>query len=386
MTCRGSAWRRRRWCLAERREPLVNRFTRALGERPWLLADGATGSNLFEMGLVSGDAPELWNIEHPDRIALLHRRFIDAGADIVLTNSFGGNAMRLKLHNAQSRVSEINEAAARIARGEAEASGREVIVAGSIGPTGEVLQPVGTLTAEDATRAFAEQAQALARGGADVMWIETMSSKEEVAAAVDGAATTDLPIVVTMSFDTHGSTMMGVTAADFVAFGRSLPHRLAACGSNCGVGAAEVVAGMLNMQRAASEDEGPAGLPPPRALPLAGGGSELVLVAKGNCGVPKFVDGAIRYDGTPELMAVYARMARDAGARIIGGCCGTSPEHLRAMRQALDAHTPSRVPTMDEVQAQLGEVSRGALALWSGTAGPAARPARGARAAKLRSP
>jgi methionine synthase I (cobalamin-dependent) len=371
----------------------MNRFTRALAERPWLLADGATGSNLFEMGLVSGDAPELWNIDHPDRIALLHRRFIDAGADIVLTNSFGGNAMRLKLHQAQSRVGELNEAAARIARGQAQASGRDVIVAGSIGPTGEVLQPVGTLTAEDATHAFAEQAQALARGGADVMWIETMSSKEEVAAAVEGAATTGLPIVVTMSFDTHGSTMMGVTAADFIAFGRALPHRLAACGSNCGVGAAEVVAGMLNMKRAV--DSASPTLPSPvRADPSIPQGerskaqdeSAPVLVAKGNCGVPKFVDGAIRYDGTPELMAVYAGLALDAGARIIGGCCGTSPEHLRAMRQALEAHTRPRAPTMDEVQSQLGEVSRGALALWNGTAGPAVRPARGSRATKTRSP
>jgi methionine synthase I (cobalamin-dependent) len=340
----------------------MNRFTRLLAERPWLLADGATGSNLFDMGLVSGDAPELWNLEHADRIALLHRRFIDAGADIVLTNSFGGNAMRLKLHQAQSRVAEINEAAARIARSEAEASGREVIVAGSIGPTGEVLQPVGTLTAEAATQAFAEQAQALARGGADVMWIETMSSKEEVAAAVAGAATTGLPIVCTMSFDTHGSTMMGVTAADFIAFGRTLPQRLAACGSNCGVGAAEVVAGMLNMARVADDS--------------------IALVAKGNCGVPKFVDGAIRYDGTPELMAVYARLALDAGARIIGGCCGTTPEHLRAMRNALEAHTRAAPPTMEQVQAELGEVSRGARALSDGTAGPVARQSRGARAGR----
>ncbi|HET9977523.1 MAG TPA: betaine--homocysteine S-methyltransferase [Burkholderiaceae bacterium] len=348
----------------------MNRFAQALAQRPWLLADGATGSNLFEMGLVSGDAPELWNVEHPDRIALLHRRFIDAGADIILTNSFGGNAMRLKLHQAQGRVGELNEAAARIARREADAAcaraGREVIVAGSIGPTGEVLQPVGALTAEEAARAFAEQAQALARGGADVMWIETMSSKEEVAAAVEGAATTGLPIVVTMSFDTHGSTMMGVTAAEFIAFGRTLPQRLAACGSNCGVGAAEVVAGMLNMKRANDrQGDGP------------------VLVAKGNCGVPRFVDGAIRYDGTPELMAVYARMALDAGARIIGGCCGTSPEHLRAMRRALDAHTQAAAPTIDEVEAALGEVSRGAKALWDGAADlrVASRRASGRRAA-----
>ena len=326
----------------------MNRFTRALAERPWLLADGATGSNLFDMGLTSGDAPEMWNIDHPDRIALLHRRFIEAGADIILTNSFGGNAMRLKLHNAQSRVGELNEAAARIALREADASGRDVIVAGCIGPTGEVLEPVGALSVEEATRAFAEQAQALARGGADVMWIETLSSKEEVAAAVAGAATTGLPIVLTMSFDTHGSTMMGVNAADFVTYSRTLPHRLAGCGSNCGVGAAEVVAGMLNMKRVAGDGEG------------------VVLVAKGNCGVPKFVDGAIRYDGTPELMAEYARMALDAGARVIGGCCGTTPEHLRAMRLALESHTRSAPPTIEQVEAALGAVSRGAKALWHG--------------------
>jgi methionine synthase I (cobalamin-dependent) len=343
----------------------MNRFTRALAERPWLLADGATGSNLFEMGLISGDAPELWNLEHADRIALLHRRFIDAGADIVLTNSFGGNAMRLKLHQAQSRVGELNEAAARIARREADACGREVIVAGSIGPTGEVLQPVGTLTAEDAQAAFAEQAQALARGGADVLWIETMSSKEEVAAAVAGAAVAGLPIVCTMSFDTHGSTMMGVNAADFITFGRTLPQRLAACGSNCGVGAAEVVAGILNMKRANDKESGG-----------KEGDEAPVLVAKGNCGVPKFVDGAIRYDGTPELMAVYACMAVDAGARIVGGCCGTTPEHLRAMRRALDAHTRAAPPTIGQVEAALGEVSRGAKALWQGVDANAAVPRR----------
>ena len=339
-----------------------------LAEKGVLLADGATGTNLFEMGLVSGDAPELWNVEHPERIALLHRRFIEAGADIVLTNSFGGNAYRLKLHQAQSRVAELNEAAARIARAEADASGREVIVAGSIGPTGEVLQPVGALGAEDAQAAFAEQAQALARGGADVLWIETMSSKEEVAAAVAGAAVAGLPIVCTMSFDTHGSTMMGVTAKDFVAFERQLPQRLSACGSNCGVGAAEVVAGMLNMSRHAEPGT--------------------VLVAKGNCGVPKFVDGAIRYDGTPELMAVYARLALDAGARIIGGCCGTTPEHLRAMRNALEAHARAAPPTMDEVEAQLGDVTRGAKALWQGVeADPAApRRGRGARGAARTAP
>jgi 5-methyltetrahydrofolate--homocysteine methyltransferase len=144
------------------------------------LADGATGSNLFDVGLMSGDAPELWNTEHPDRIANLHKSFVDAGADIILTNTFGGTVYRLKLHQAQGRMAELNQTAARIAREVADASGREVAVAGSMGPTGEIMEPIGTLTFDQAKAAFAEQALALAAGGVDVLWIETMSSREEV--------------------------------------------------------------------------------------------------------------------------------------------------------------------------------------------------------------
>ena len=323
-----------------------NRFSHLLATRPWLLADGATGSNLFEVGLVSGDAPELWNIDHPERIATLHRSFVEAGADILLTNSFGGTTYRLKLHNAQHRVAELNTAAARIARGVADASGRVVAVAGSMGPTGEIMEPIGALTFEQAKHAFAEQASALAHGGVDVLWIETMSSREEVEAAVAGAATVGLPIVCTLSFDTNGRTMMGLSPSDFAGIEKTLAPRLAACGTNCGVGAAEVVACIHNLAQAA--------------------GPDVVLVAKGNCGIPQYVDGAICYNGTPALMAVYARMALDAGARIIGGCCGTSPQHLRAMRDALDAHTQGPAPELAAIVGALGEVSVGARAQWGG--------------------
>ncbi|MCZ4316459.1 betaine--homocysteine S-methyltransferase [Comamonadaceae bacterium G21597-S1] len=337
-----------------------NRFLRLLHSRTWLLADGATGSNLFNVGLVSGDAPELWNFEQPHKISDLHRSFVDAGADIILTNSFGGTRYRLKLHQAQDRVAEINRRAAELARAVADdAGGREIAVAGSMGPTGEIMEPIGPLTFAQARDAFAEQAAALAEGGVDVLWIETMSSAEEVQAAVAGAATTGLPIVCTLSFDTNGRTMMGLSPSDFAQLEQSLHPRLAACGTNCGVGAAEVVACIRNLAQAA--------------------GPDVVLVAKGNCGIPQYVDGAIHYNGTPELMAVYARMALDAGARIIGGCCGTSPAHLRAMRDALDAHVPSgAAPELAHIVEALGEVSTGARAQWGGAQDRLAGAAAGA--------
>ncbi len=341
-----------------------NRFNHLLATRPWLLADGATGSNLFEVGLMSGDAPELWNTEHPERIAALHQSFVDAGADILLTNSFGGTIYRLKLHNAQGRMAELNTLAAQIARRVADASGRAIAVAGSMGPTGEIMEPIGPLTYDEAKAAFAEQALALKAGGADVLWIETMSSREEVEAAVAGAGVAGLPIVCTLSFDTNGRTMMGISPSDFSGIEKTLSPRLAACGTNCGVGASEVVACIHNLAQSM--------------------GPEVVLVAKGNCGVPQYVDGAICYNGTPEIMALYARMALDAGARIIGGCCGTSAKHLRAMREALEAHTPGPASTLEEINARLGEVSNGARAQWGGEQSRAGGAAPGANLSRGR--
>ncbi|MGD0491401.1 MAG: betaine--homocysteine S-methyltransferase [Steroidobacteraceae bacterium] len=319
---------------------MTDRLTPLLAQRPWLLADGATGSNLFDRGLQSGDAPELWNAVYPERIAELQRAFVEAGADIILTNSFGGTRYRLKLHKAADRVGELNEKAAAIARSQAERADRTVLVAGSIGPTGEILEPLGPLSLDDAREAFAEQAAALARGGADLLWIETMSSVEETEAAVAGARTAGLPVVATWSFDTNGRTMMGVTPSDLAGLHRK--HHLAACGSNCGVSPSELVASIVNL--AAASD------------------ASAVLVAKANCGIPRYVDGAIRFDGTPELMGTYAGLALDAGARIIGGCCGTTPEHLRVMRQALESHVPGPKPDLAVIEARLGAISTGAAA------------------------
>jgi methionine synthase I (cobalamin-dependent) len=311
-------------------------FTDALNTRPWLLADGATGTNYFGMGLMSGDAPEMWNFEYPDRVRDLHKRFIDAGADIILTNTFGGNRHRLKLHDAQDRVHEINVAAVKLARAEADAAGRDVYVAGSIGPTGEIFMPVGTFPHEEGVAAFAEQAVALKAGGADVLWMETMSSEEELRAAVEGAATAGIPIVTTMSFDTNGRTMMGMTPAVFGSLTASLPTQPVAIGANCGTGASELIATVLGITAARPDAH---------------------VVAKGNCGIPQYMDGHIHYTGTPELMADYARIALDAGAKIIGGCCGTSPEHLAAMRKSLEAYTKGARPTIALVEEKLGPVS-----------------------------
>ena len=217
-------------------------FTEALATRPWLLADGATGTNYFLAGLESGDSPELWNTLFPERVRLLHKQFIEAGADIILTNSFGGNRHRLKLHGDQHRVHELNVAAVKNARAEAEASSRTVYVAGSMGPTGEIFMPVGTMPHEEGVAAFAEQAMALKDGGADVLWIETMSSEEELRAAVEGASQAGLPIVTTMSFDTNGRTMMGITPKAFGVLAASLSTQPVAIGANCGVGASELIA------------------------------------------------------------------------------------------------------------------------------------------------
>lgn len=320
---------------------MSNLFEQFLNEKETLLADGATGTNLFARGLQSGDAPELWNVDEPDKISSHYRSFIDAGSDIVLTNTFGGTRYRLKLHNAQDRVDELNIAAVRLLKAEIEASGRDVVIAGSIGPTGEILAPLGDLQPEDAEAAFAEQALALKEGGADVLWIETMSSREEVELAVKGAGKAGLPIVFTMSFDTNGRTMMGVGASDLVDINNHLHPGAHACGTNCGVGAAEVVAAVMNIKSVAN-------------------GSDPVIVAKANCGIPEFVDGEIVYNGTPEIMASYAVMARDAGARIVGGCCGTSPEHVAAMRRALDSTPAGKAPDLDEVIRVLGDITEGA--------------------------
>jgi len=342
---------------------MTNLLADRLKESPVLLADGATGTNLFGMGLQTGDSPELWNVDHPDRITKLHQSFVDAGSDIILTNSFGGTHYRLALHNAGHRVAELNTAAAEIAKAVAEKASKKVLV------TGEILAPNGPVSIEDAAAAFHEQALALKAGGADIMWIETISSAEEIEAAVKGVAGIGLPVVYTVSIDTNGRTMMGLTASDTVQISTSLNTHITAVGTNCGIGASEVVAAVKNLSTACdSLAEKPA------------------LVAKANCGIPEFVDGEIVYNGTPELMAKYAAMAANAGASIIGGCCGTSPEHVQAMRNAIDSWTPEAAPTLEEITDVLGEVTQGAKAQLAGdlTVAGGSASGRGTRGSRRR--
>ncbi|MEX0860735.1 MAG: betaine--homocysteine S-methyltransferase [Cucumibacter sp.] len=311
----------------------MDALTILLGEGRTLIADGALGTNLIPLGLDSGQAPESWNLERPDVIRDLHKSFIDAGADILVTNSFGGTSRRLHLHALHHRVIEINALAAGIAREAAANAGRPIVIAGSVGPTGDLFTPLGALTYAEAVDAFAEQIEGLKRGGADLAWIETMSAPEEIDAAIEAAVRVGLPYAVTASFDTAGHTMMGLSPA---AFGQTMQKRAAlpvAFGSNCGVGAADLLVALL----ALTENAGP-----------------LPVIAKANAGVPHIHRDAVVYTGTPDLMADYARLAVDIGARIVGGCCGSTPEHVRRMHVAIAGYQPRARPSVAEITARLG--------------------------------
>ncbi|MEP3280233.1 MAG: betaine--homocysteine S-methyltransferase [Stappiaceae bacterium] len=310
-----------------------SRFQELIGKKRALLADGATGTTLFDMGLTSGDAPELWNVDEPEKVRTLHRQFVEAGADIILTNTFGCNAHRLKLHAAQHRVGELNTAGVLLAREIANEVDRDVLVAGSIGPTGELLVPLGALTYQDAVIAFADQIDGLKHGGVDVLWIETMSAPEEMKAAAEAAAASGLPFVLTASFDTAGKTMMGLSPAGLGSLTEQFTCEPVAYGSNCGVGASDLLVATLEITEKY-----------PDAL----------IVAKANCGIPVIRGDEVVYTGTPDLMARYTHLALDAGARIIGGCCGTSAHHIAAMRAAMDDHTPGPRPTSEKIVEQIG--------------------------------
>lgn len=292
---------------------MANRFLELIARGEPVVADGGMGTMLMNAGLMFGDPPEHWNVL-PDKqphVRAIHRGYLDAGSQIILTNSFGGTAFRLKLHNLQDRVFELNRAAAELARAEA---GENAVVAGSIGPSGELFEPMGALTFDAAVAGFAAQAAGLAAGGVDVLWVETMSDLQEVRAAVVGArqAAPHLPVVATMTFDTRGFTMMGVSPAQAIEELADL--NLAALGGNCGNGTAEIEGVVYGMSQT---------------------GATLPLIAKSNAGMPDMVDGRAVYNGTPEIMAEYARRVRALGATIIGACCGSSPAHIAAIAQAL---------------------------------------------------
>jgi 5-methyltetrahydrofolate--homocysteine methyltransferase len=233
-------------------------------------------------------------------------------------------------------VRELNRIAAELGRGIADTAGRPVVVAGSMGPTGEIMEPMGSLTRDRAVEMFHEQAEGLKEGGADVLWVETISAPEEFAAAAEGCTRAGMPWCGTMSFDTAGRTMMGVTSAQMVSLVEGLPNPPLAFGANCGVGASDLMRTVLGFVAA---------------------GPSRPIIAKGNAGIPKYHDGHIHYDGTPDLMAEYAVLARDAGATIIGGCCGTMPDHLRHMRAALESRPKGPRPTLDAIAGALGGFS-----------------------------
>lgn len=291
----------------------LGRLGEIVSARGYALADGAMGTQLFAAGLTSGDSPEQWNLDRPETVQGIHRRYFEAGSDLVVTNSFGGNRFRLALHGLEDRIGELNRAAAANAKAAADMAGRAGLVAGSMGPTGELLEPLGAVSAQACEEAFAEQARGLAEGGADLLWIETMSDLGEAEAAVRGAkAACDLPVAVTMSFDTAGRTMMGVTGSDMARRLQGLG--LAAMGANCGANLADTEAAAAAI---AAEAEG------------------IPVICKPNAGVPVWRGGGLVYDGAPEVMAAGAVRARRAGAAVIGACCGSTPEHIAAMAAAL---------------------------------------------------
>ncbi len=285
-----------------------------------ILADGAMGTMLFEAGLQFGDPPERWNLDHPDRVIGVQRGYLEAGARILLTNTFGGNRFRLGMHNLEARVPELNRAGARLAREAVQATGKQALVAGDIGPSGRILTPFGDMEFAEAVEGFAEQAAALAEAGVDLFWIETMSDLEEVHAAIEAVrrAAGDLPMITTMTFDTRGRTMMGVTPED--AARSLLGWGASAVGGNCGNGPDEIEDVVRKMRAVAPE---------------------AILVAKANAGIPRLEKGRAVYGAGPAEMADYAVTVAGAGARIIGACCGSTPAHLAAMAEAL---TRERVP------------------------------------------
>ncbi|MXZ95409.1 MAG: betaine--homocysteine S-methyltransferase [Acidimicrobiaceae bacterium] len=288
----------------------------------YVVADGAMGTQLFAVGLSAGDPPEAWNVHHTEEVRAIHRAYLQAGADLVVTNSFGGTSFRLALHGLQDQVVELNAAAARNARVEADAemerAGRRLLVAGSMGPTGELLEPLGNMSAAACEAGFAEQAEGLAAGGADVLWIETMSDLDEVEAAVRGARSAcDLPVAASMSFDTAGRTMMGVTGSELAERLGSLG--LAAMGANCGNNIADTEAAVISMTAAST------GTP---------------VISKPNAGVPVWSGDALVYDGTPEVLAAHAHRARGAGVAVIGSCCGSTPAHTAKIAAVLAGDEP----------------------------------------------
>jgi 5-methyltetrahydrofolate--homocysteine methyltransferase len=292
---------------------MSGKIAELLGDHRPIVGDGAIGTMLQAAGLMPGASPELWNVEKAEAMRVVHMAYADAGARLLTTNTFGGTRPRLALHHLEDRVHELNEAGARLAREVADRSG--LLVLGSMGPTGELMEPLGTMTHDEARELFAEQAAALVAGGADILLVETLSDLGEARAAVDGCrqAAPEVPVAVTMTFDVKRHTMMGVSPQQALDEISAMGVELV--GANCGSGPAEIEDVMTIMS--AHRPDG------------------VLLLAQSNAGLPELVDGEFRYGGTPEVMAGYAVKMRDLGVDVIGSCCGSTPAHTAAMRARL---------------------------------------------------
>jgi 5-methyltetrahydrofolate--homocysteine methyltransferase len=283
-------------------------------EKGILISDGAMGTMLQGKGLTDGGAPELWNVENPTAIEEVLEEYAAAGANLITTNTFGGTRGRLQMHGLEDRLFELNKAGAEIARKVADRH-PGCFVMGDVGPSGELMEPMGTMTVDDAKALFADQIKALVAGGVDAILIETMSDLQEVEAAVKAAkeVAPSLPIIVTFSFDTNLRTMMGVKPA--VAVSTLAAEGVRIIGANCGRGVDEmrVIAKELTEAR-------PDGI---------------FIITQSNAGLPKLVGGDFIYDGTPEEMAKYAQDMKALGVNVIGSCCGSTPAHTKAMAATL---------------------------------------------------
>jgi 5-methyltetrahydrofolate--homocysteine methyltransferase len=283
-------------------------------EKGILISDGAMGTMLQGKGLTDGGAPELWNVENPTAIEEVLEEYAAAGANLITTNTFGGTRGRLQMHGLEDRLYELNKAGAEIARKVADRH-PGCFVMGDVGPSGELMEPMGTMTLDDAKNLFADQIKALVAGGVDAILIETMSDLQEVEAAVKAAqeVAPSLPIIVTFSFDTNLRTMMGVKPA--VAVKTLAAEGVRIIGANCGRGTDEMR--IIAKELIEARPDG------------------VYIITQSNAGLPKLVGGDFIYDGTPEEMAKYAEDMKVIGVNVIGSCCGSTPAHTQAMAATL---------------------------------------------------
>lgn len=279
-----------------------------------LTSDGAMGTMLQERGLTDGGAPELWNVDHADIVEAILEEYAAAGAQLITTNTFGGTRARLQMHDLQDRVHELNKAGAEVARRVADRH-PGTFVMGDVGPSGDLMEPMGSLTPDDAKALFAEQIKGLVDGDVDAILIETMSDLSEVEAAAAAAAEVapHIPVIATMSFDTNLRTMMGVKPGVAVKSLSAAGIRI--IGANCGRGTDEMLVIAREMAEARTDGT--------------------FLITQSNAGLPKLVDGEFVYTGTPAEMGEFAIQMRDLGINIVGSCCGSTPAHTQAIRTAL---------------------------------------------------